>query len=178
MDTYFKAAVCDLDKLLDEFELNTDECDLSRAPQNPYDSKHHSLPLDLDFLQRVYPTQKLQENANSYTASEEISQASHTRPNEGILNCSSQNERSVSGPDILTIVNSAFSEGSQGSNLNSNVYDPKDETACEKLPSEPPDGSMCSPVSEEIHGGNAAESITSEDECKVESTPSDLLHRH
>uniref|UniRef100_A0A669Q9T8 Zinc finger FYVE domain-containing protein n=1 Tax=Phasianus colchicus TaxID=9054 RepID=A0A669Q9T8_PHACC len=317
MDTYFKAAVCDLDKLLDEFELNTDECDLSRAPQNPCDSKHHSLPLDLGFLQRVYPTQKLQENANSCTVSEEISQASHTRPNEGIPNCSSQNERSVSGPDILTIVNSASSEGSQGSNLgssipmcdlvsdisnlirsagtnvntqklqpgdsycsedclsgfgkscmplsgcvfslgcrgvlcteqndgdsmlqhsgplkteesnqlalksdvfgkaevsdlcdyhftlkiqscievfdhleqtahpnttcvsetlqNSNVYDPKDETACEKLPSEPQDGSTCSPVSEEIHGGNTAECVTLEDQCKMESMPSGLPHRH
>uniref|UniRef100_G1N4C5 Zinc finger FYVE domain-containing protein n=1 Tax=Meleagris gallopavo TaxID=9103 RepID=G1N4C5_MELGA len=239
MDTYFKAAVCDLDKLLDEFELNTDECDLSRAPQNPYDSKHCSLPLDLGFLQRVYPTQKLQENANSCTASEEISQASHTRPNEGIPNCSSQNERSVSGLDILTIVNDASSEGCQGSNLgssipmcdlvndisnlirsagtnvntqklqpgdllysrvlkyliilnkplililrvsetlqNSNVYDPKDETACEKLPSEPQDGSTCSPGSEEIHGGNTAECVTLEDQCKMESMPSDLPHKH
>uniref|UniRef100_A0A8C9FED8 Zinc finger FYVE domain-containing protein n=1 Tax=Pavo cristatus TaxID=9049 RepID=A0A8C9FED8_PAVCR len=317
MDTYFKAAVCDLDKLLDEFELNTDECDLSRTPQNAHDSTHHSLPLDLDFLQHVYPTQKLQEDANSCTASEEISQASHIRPNEGILNCSSQNERSVSGPDILTVVNSASSEGSQDSNLgssipmcdlvsdisnlirsaganvgtqrlqpgdshcsedclsgfgksciplpdcvfslgcrgvscteqndgdsmlqhsgplkteesnqlalksdvfakaevsdlcdyhftlkiqscievfdhleqtahpntacvsetlqNSNVYDPKDETACEKLPSEPQDGSTYSAVSKEIHGGNAAESVTLEDECKMESTPSDLPYRH
>ncbi|OXB82647.1 UNVERIFIED_CONTAM: hypothetical protein H355_003942 [Colinus virginianus] len=317
MDTYFKAAVCDLDKLLDEFELNSDEYDHSRAPQNPYDPKHHSLPLDLDFLQQVYPTQKLQESANSCTASEEISQASHTRPNEGILDCSSQNERSVSGPDILTIVNSASSAGSQSSNLgssvpmcdlvsdisnlirsagasvdtqklqpgdshcsedclsgsgkscvplpdrmfslgcrgvscaeqndgdsvlqhsgplkteesnqlalesdvfakpevsdlcdyhlalkiqscvevfdhleqtahpntacvsetlqNSNVYDPKDETACEKLPSESKDGSTCSPVREEIHGGNATENVTLEDQCKVESVPSDLLHRH
>ncbi|XP_021237106.1 zinc finger FYVE domain-containing protein 16 isoform X2 [Numida meleagris] len=178
MDTYFKAAVCDLDKLLDEFELNTDECDFSRAPQNPYDSKHRSLPLDLEFLQRVYPTQKLQENANSCTASEEISQASHTRPNEGILNCSSQNERSVSGPDILSTVNSASSEGSQGSNLNSNVYDPKDEAAYEKLPSEPQDGSTCSPVSKEMYGGNAAENVTLEDQCKMESMPSDLPNRH
>ncbi|XP_042722134.1 zinc finger FYVE domain-containing protein 16 [Lagopus leucura] len=178
MDTYFKAAVCDLDKLLDEFELNTDECDLSRAPQNPYDSKHRSLPLDLGFLQHVYPTQKPQENANSCPASEEISQASHTRPNEGIPNCSSQNERSVSGPDILTIVNSASSEGSQGSNLNSKVYDPRDETACEKLPSEPQDGSMCSPVSEETHGGNTAECVTLEDQCKMESMPSNLPHTH
>ncbi|XP_072215540.1 zinc finger FYVE domain-containing protein 16 isoform X2 [Excalfactoria chinensis] len=190
MDTYFRAAVCDLDKLLDEFELNTDECDLSRAPQNPYDSKHCSLSVDLDFLQHVYPAQKLQEDANGCTAPEEISQASHTRPNEGILNCSSLNERSVSGPDILTAVSSASTEGSQGSDLgssvpvcelvhdNSNVYDPKDETTCEKLPSEPQDESMCSPVSKEIHGRSAAESVTPEDQCKMEFTPSDLLHRH
>uniref|UniRef100_A0A8C2SQL5 Zinc finger FYVE domain-containing protein n=1 Tax=Coturnix japonica TaxID=93934 RepID=A0A8C2SQL5_COTJA len=284
MDTYFRAAVCDLDKLLDELELNTDECDLSRAPQNPCDSKHCSLPVDLDFLQCMYPTQKLQEDANGCTASEEISQASHTRPNEGILNCSSLNERSVSGPDILTNVSSASTEGSQGSDLgsslpmcdlvhdvsnlicsdvansgfdkyciplpdfvfslgcgvvscteqndgnsvlhiqdllkqkrvsdlcdyhftlkiqscieifnhleqiahpntacvsetlqNSNVCDPKDETACEKLPSEPQDESVCSPVSKEIPGRSAAESVTSEDQCKMEPLPSDLLHRH
>ncbi|OXB62460.1 hypothetical protein ASZ78_014454 [Callipepla squamata] len=317
MDTYFKAAVCDLDKLLDEFELNTDEYDHTRAPQNPYDPKHHSLPLGLDFWQQVYPTQKLQESANSCTASEEISQASHTGPNEGILDCSSQNERIASGPDILTIVNSTSSAGSQSSNLgsrvpmcdlvsdisnlirsasasvdtqklqpgdshcsedclsgsgkscvplpdrmfslgcrgvscaeqndgdsvlqhsgplkteesnqlalesdvfakpevsdlcdyhlaltiqscvevfdhleqtahpntacvsetlqNSNVYDPKDETACEKLPSQSKDGSTCSPVREEIHGGDATENVTLEDQCKVESVPSDLLHRH
>lgn len=107
--------------LLISFLLKIDECDLSRAPQNPYDSKHRSLPLDLGFLQHVYPTQKPQENANSCPASEEISQASHTRPNEGIPNCSSQNERSVSGPDILTIVNSASSEESQSSNLGSSI---------------------------------------------------------
>ncbi|NXI73887.1 ZFY16 protein, partial [Anseranas semipalmata] len=115
MDSYFKAAVCDLDKLLDEFEQNTDECDFYRTPQNPYDSKHHSLSSDLDCLQHVYPTLKLQEDAKGCAASEEISLASPTGPNERILNYSSQNEKSVAGPDLLSTVDSGSSKEIQAS---------------------------------------------------------------
>ncbi|NXK53905.1 ZFY16 protein, partial [Chauna torquata] len=117
MDSYFKAAVCDLDKLLDEFEENTDECDFYRTSQNPCDSKHHSLSSDLDCLQHVYPTPKLQEEANSCMASEVVSLAGHTEPNEGFLNYLSQNEKSVAGPDLLSTVDSGSSKEIHASNL-------------------------------------------------------------
>uniref|UniRef100_A0A7M4E085 Zinc finger FYVE domain-containing protein n=1 Tax=Crocodylus porosus TaxID=8502 RepID=A0A7M4E085_CROPO len=41
MDRYFKAAVCDLDKLLDEFEENADENDCFRTAPDQCNSKHH-----------------------------------------------------------------------------------------------------------------------------------------
>ncbi|KFQ41161.1 Zinc finger FYVE domain-containing protein 16, partial [Nestor notabilis] len=120
MDSYFKAAVCDLDKLLDEFEQNTDEYDCYRTPQNPYDSKHHSLSSVLDCLQHTYPTPKLQEDANSCTSSEEISLASHLGAHEVLPSYSSQNEQqNVSGPDLLSTVDSSSLNEIQASNLGS-----------------------------------------------------------
>ncbi|KAM6391498.1 zinc finger FYVE domain-containing protein 16 [Rhynochetos jubatus] len=114
MDSYFKAAVCDLDKLLDEFEQNTDEYDCYRTSQNPCDSKHHSLPSVLDCLQHIYPTPKLQEDAAS---SEENSPASHTETSETLLSYSPQNEKSVTGPDLLSTVDSGSLSEIQASNL-------------------------------------------------------------
>uniref|UniRef100_A0A663N7J2 Zinc finger FYVE domain-containing protein n=1 Tax=Athene cunicularia TaxID=194338 RepID=A0A663N7J2_ATHCN len=116
MDSYFKAAVCDLDKLLDEFEQNADECDCYRTPRNPYDSKHHSLSSVLDCLQHVYPTPKLQEGANSCTSSEEISLASHIGTSEVLPSYSPQNEKSVAGPDLLSTVDSGSLNEIQASN--------------------------------------------------------------
>ncbi|XP_035752491.1 zinc finger FYVE domain-containing protein 16 isoform X2 [Egretta garzetta] len=117
MDSYFKAAVCDLDKLLDEFEQNTDEYDCYRTPQNPCDSKHHSLSSVLDCLQHVYPTPKLQEDASNCTSSAEISLAGHTGTSEVLLSYSPQNEKSVAGPDLLSTVDSGSLNEIQASNL-------------------------------------------------------------
>ncbi|NXN16583.1 ZFY16 protein, partial [Indicator maculatus] len=118
MESYFKAAVCDLDKLLDEFEKSAaDECDCYRTPQNPYDSKHHSLSSVLDCLPCVYPTPKRQEDAISYISSEEISPASHIGTSEELLNYSQQNEKSVAGPDLLSTVDSGSLSETQASNL-------------------------------------------------------------
>ncbi|XP_072716761.1 zinc finger FYVE domain-containing protein 16 isoform X2 [Ciconia boyciana] len=117
MDSYFKAAVCDLDKILDEFEQNTDEYDCYRTPQNPYDSKHHSLSSVLDCLQHVYPTPKLQEDANNCTSSQEVSLASHIGTSEALLSYSPQNEKGVAGPDLLSTVDSGSLNEIQTSNL-------------------------------------------------------------
>ncbi|XP_054040534.1 zinc finger FYVE domain-containing protein 16 isoform X1 [Rissa tridactyla] len=117
MDSYFKAAVCDLDKLLDEFEQNTDEYDCYRTPHNPYDSKHHSLSSVLDCLHNVYPTPKQQEDANNCTSSEEISLPGHIGTNEALLSYSPQNEKSVAGPDLLSTVDSGSLNEIQASNL-------------------------------------------------------------
>ncbi|KFQ92781.1 Zinc finger FYVE domain-containing protein 16, partial [Nipponia nippon] len=117
MDSYFKAAVCDLDKLLDEFEQNTDEYDCYRTPQNPYDSKHHSLSSVLDCLQHVCPTPELQEDADNCTSSEEISLASHIGTSEALLSYSPQNEKSIAGPDLLSTVDSGSLNEIQASTL-------------------------------------------------------------
>ncbi|NWQ89901.1 ZFY16 protein, partial [Burhinus bistriatus] len=117
MDSYFKAAVCDLDKLLDEFEQNTDEYDCYRTPHNPYDSKHHSLSSDLDCLQHIYPTPTLQEDANNCTSSEEVSVASHIERSEALLSYSPQNEKNVAGPDLLSTVDSGSLNEIEASNL-------------------------------------------------------------
>ncbi|KAM9213292.1 zinc finger FYVE domain-containing protein 16 isoform 1-T2 [Leptosomus discolor] len=117
MDSYFKAAVCDLDKLLDEFEQNTDEYDCYRTPQNAYDSKHHSLSSVLDCLQQVYPTPKQQEFANNCTSSEEVSLASHVGTSEALLCYSPQNEKNIAGPDLLSTVDSGSLNEIQASNL-------------------------------------------------------------
>ncbi|NXY79192.1 ZFY16 protein, partial [Glareola pratincola] len=117
MDSYFKAAVCDLDKLLDEFEQNTDEYDCYRTPHNPYDSKHHSLSSVLDCLHNVYPTPKQQEDANDCTSSEEISLVGRIGTNEALLSYSPQNEKSVAGPDLLSTVDSGSLNEIQASNL-------------------------------------------------------------
>ncbi|XP_051498992.1 zinc finger FYVE domain-containing protein 16 isoform X2 [Apus apus] len=116
MDSYFKAAVCDLDKLLDEFEQNTDENDCYRTPQNLYDSKQHSLSSVLDCL-HLYPTPKLQEDANNCTSSEEIPLASHIGTSEVLLSYSPQNEQSIAGPDLLSTVDSSSLHEIDASNL-------------------------------------------------------------
>ncbi|KAM6034690.1 zinc finger FYVE domain-containing protein 16 isoform 2-T4 [Chlamydotis macqueenii] len=115
MDSYFKAAVCDLDKLLDEFEQNTDEYDCYRTPQSPHDSKHLSSVLDC--LQYIHPTPKLQEGANNCTSAEAISQASHTGTSEALLSFSPQNEKSIAGPDLLSTVDSGPLNEIQASSL-------------------------------------------------------------
>ncbi|XP_061873453.1 zinc finger FYVE domain-containing protein 16 isoform X2 [Colius striatus] len=117
MDSYFKAAVCDLDKLLDEFEQNTDEYDCYRTSQNSYDSKHHTLSSVLNHLQHVYPTPKLQEDANNCTSSEEISLAGHTGTSKVLPSYQPQNEKSVAGPDLLSTVDSGSLSEIQASNL-------------------------------------------------------------
>ncbi|KFQ31859.1 Zinc finger FYVE domain-containing protein 16, partial [Mesitornis unicolor] len=115
MDSYFKAAVCDLDKLLDEFEQNTDEYDCYRTPQNSYES--NSLSSVLDCLQHVYPTPKQQEDANNCTSSKEISQASYTGTREVLLSYSPQNEKNVAGPDLLSTVDSGSLNETQATDV-------------------------------------------------------------
>ncbi|KAM6304445.1 zinc finger FYVE domain-containing protein 16 isoform 2-T3 [Podargus strigoides] len=95
MESYFKAAVCDLDKLLDEFEQNT----------------------VLDCLQHVYPTPKLQENAKNCSSSEETSLVSHIGTSDVLLSYSPQNEKSVAGPDLLSTVDSGSLNEIEASNL-------------------------------------------------------------
>ncbi|NXU80295.1 ZFY16 protein, partial [Oreotrochilus melanogaster] len=115
MDSFFKAAVCELDKLLDEFEQSTGESDYYRTAQNPYDSKHHFSSSVLDGL-CPHSSPELQEDANSCTSSKEIPLASHTGTSE-VLSYSPQNEQSVSELHLLSAVDSGSLNETQASNL-------------------------------------------------------------
>ncbi|XP_054507602.2 zinc finger FYVE domain-containing protein 16 [Agelaius phoeniceus] len=103
MDSYFKAAVCDLDKLLDEFEQNTDEYECFSAPQNPYDSKLSSV---LDCLEHAQPTAELPEDPAGCPAPEESSPCVPAGTRD-VLSFSPPKERGVAGPDLLSTVDSS-----------------------------------------------------------------------
>ncbi|XP_043370880.1 zinc finger FYVE domain-containing protein 16 isoform X2 [Dermochelys coriacea] len=110
MDNYFKAAVCDLDKLLDEFEQNTDELDCYRTAANQCNSIQHSVSSELDYLQPVFLIPKVQEYVSS-CMSEEFSLASQATTNTAKfeLNSSAQNEKNVTGLDLLSTVDGGAS---------------------------------------------------------------------
>lgn len=102
MDSYFKAAVCDLDKLLDEFEQNTDECECFRTPQNPYDSKLSSV---LDCLEHAHPTPGLPQDPARCPAPEQSSLFAPAGTGN-VLGYSPAKEKGVAGPDLLSTVDS------------------------------------------------------------------------
>uniref|UniRef100_A0A8C3RT00 Zinc finger FYVE domain-containing protein n=1 Tax=Chelydra serpentina TaxID=8475 RepID=A0A8C3RT00_CHESE len=111
MDSYFKAAVCDLDKLLDEFEQNSDELDCYRTAAYQCDSIQHSVSSELDYLQPVFLVPKVQEYVSSCSMSEEFSLASQATTNTAKfeLNSSAQNEKNVTGLDLLSTVDGGAS---------------------------------------------------------------------
>nr|XP_020645902.1 zinc finger FYVE domain-containing protein 16 isoform X1 [Pogona vitticeps]XP_020645903.1 zinc finger FYVE domain-containing protein 16 isoform X1 [Pogona vitticeps] len=113
MDSYFKAAVSDLDKLLDEFEENTDELENSKTV-NTHDPKHHLLSSELDYQQPVFLGPYVQGNIR-YTVSDELSLSTQTAniANFEQLN-SEQNEKNVTGLDLLSMV-----DGSSDKSLSS-----------------------------------------------------------
>ncbi|XP_056369251.1 zinc finger FYVE domain-containing protein 16 [Oenanthe melanoleuca] len=102
MDSYFKAAVCDLDKLLDEFEQNTDECECFRTPQNPYDSKLSSV---LDCLEHADPRAGQPEDPVRCPAPEQSSLCASAGTVD-VLSYSPPREKGVAGPDLLSTVDS------------------------------------------------------------------------
>ncbi|XP_068032630.1 zinc finger FYVE domain-containing protein 16 isoform X1 [Anomalospiza imberbis] len=103
MDSYFKAAVCDLDKLLDEFEQNTDECECFSTPQNPYDPKLSSV---LDCLEHAHPTPELPEDPAGCPAPQESSLCAPAGTSD-VLSFSPPKEKGVAGPDLLSTVDSS-----------------------------------------------------------------------
>ncbi|KAL2294105.1 hypothetical protein Nmel_007826 [Mimus melanotis] len=102
MDSYFKAAVCDLDKLLDEFEQNTDECECFRTPQNRYDSKLSSV---LDCLEHADPTPGQPEDPARCPAPEQSSLCAPAGTGS-VLSYSPPKEKGAAGPDLLSTVDS------------------------------------------------------------------------
>ncbi|XP_061477572.1 zinc finger FYVE domain-containing protein 16-like isoform X2 [Rhineura floridana] len=113
MESYFKAAVSDLDKLLDEFEQNADELENNKIV-NPPDSKSHLLSSELDYEQPKLLEPDVQENISSCTTSTDLSLSTQTTnvANFEPLN-SEQNEKNVTGLDLLSMVDGGSSDKNQ-----------------------------------------------------------------
>ncbi|KAF6128295.1 hypothetical protein HJG60_020626 [Phyllostomus discolor] len=112
MDSYFKAAVNDLDKLLDDFEQNPDEQDYLQDAQNAYDYNHCSVSSELASSQLTLPLPKDQQCINCCVSSEtcyETNQISlNEKTHEGLT--SIQNEKNVTGLDLLSSVDGGTSD--------------------------------------------------------------------
>ncbi|XP_069848889.1 zinc finger FYVE domain-containing protein 16-like isoform X1 [Dipodomys merriami] len=112
MESYFKAAVCDLDKLLDDFEQNPDEQDYLQHPQNTYDSNHCSVSSELASSQLTLLLPKDQQCVNKCASSETCCEKNETllteKPLEGLT--SIQSEKNVTGLDLLSSVDGSTSD--------------------------------------------------------------------
>uniref|UniRef100_A0A8C6RK08 Zinc finger FYVE domain-containing protein n=1 Tax=Nannospalax galili TaxID=1026970 RepID=A0A8C6RK08_NANGA len=117
MDSYFKAAVSDLDKLLDDFEQNPDEQDYLQGAQNAYASNHCSVSSELASSQLTLLLSKDQRCVSSSPSPETCCET-----NEGFLNekmheglTSRQSEKNVTGLDLLSSVDASTSDEIQPS---------------------------------------------------------------
>ncbi|KAM4875834.1 zinc finger FYVE domain-containing protein 16 [Thomomys bottae] len=112
MDHYFKAAVCDLDKLLDDFEQNPDEQDYLQGPQNTYDDNHCSVSSELASSQLTLLLPKAQQYVNNCASSEACCEKNETflteKPLEGLT--AIQSEKNVTGLDLLSSVDGSTSD--------------------------------------------------------------------
>lgn len=82
MDSYFKAAVSDLDRLLDDFEQNPDEQDYLQDAQNANDSNHCSVSSELASSQLIPLLPKDQQCIDSCGSSETCFEANEISLNE------------------------------------------------------------------------------------------------
>ncbi|XP_051028559.1 zinc finger FYVE domain-containing protein 16 [Acomys russatus] len=117
MDSYFKAAVSDLDKLLDDFEQNPDKQDYLQDTQNAYASNHCSVSSELASPQLALLLPKDQRCTSSCASSETCCETNETflkeKPPEGLT--SRQNEKNVVGLDLLSSVDANTSDEIQPS---------------------------------------------------------------
>ncbi|XP_068837545.1 zinc finger FYVE domain-containing protein 16 [Capricornis sumatraensis] len=111
MDSYFKAAVSDLDRLLDDFEQNPDEQDYLQDAQKAYDSKHYSVSSELTASQGTSLLPKDQQCINC-VSSETGYETNQIALSEKILEglTSLQNEKNVTGLDLLSSVDGGTSD--------------------------------------------------------------------
>ncbi|XP_066472325.1 zinc finger FYVE domain-containing protein 16 isoform X2 [Tiliqua scincoides] len=114
MDSYFKAAVSDLDKLLDEFELNTGEHEDNKTV-NLQDSKYHLLTSELDYQQPKSLEPSVQEDSSSCAIAEELSLSTQTTNVAHFEQLNS--EKNVTGLDLLSMVDGGSSDENQSSCL-------------------------------------------------------------
>ncbi|KAI5144262.1 Zinc Finger Fyve Domain-Containing Protein 16 [Manis pentadactyla] len=112
MDSYFKAAVSDLDKLLDDFEQNPDEQGYLQGAQNAYDSNHCSVSSELASSQLTSLLPKNQQCINCCATSETCYEATQFSLNKKTLEelTSVQNEKNVTGLDLLSSVDGGTSD--------------------------------------------------------------------
>ncbi|XP_028711815.1 zinc finger FYVE domain-containing protein 16 isoform X2 [Peromyscus leucopus] len=119
MDSYFKAAVSDLDKLLDDFEQNPDKQDYLQDAQDVYASNHCSVSSESASPQLALLLPKDQRCIGSCVSSERCCETSETflseKTREG-LTCR-QNEKNVAGLDLLSSVDASTSDEVQPSCL-------------------------------------------------------------
>ncbi|XP_075397338.1 zinc finger FYVE domain-containing protein 16 isoform X2 [Tenrec ecaudatus] len=115
MDSYFKAAVSDLDKLLDDFEQNPDQQDYLHEAQNVYDSNHCSVSSELASSQLTSPLPKDPQCINTFASSETSSETNQNALTETTLEglTSVQSEKNVTGLDLLSSVDSGTSDESK-----------------------------------------------------------------
>ncbi|XP_051038924.1 zinc finger FYVE domain-containing protein 16 isoform X2 [Phodopus roborovskii] len=112
MDSYFKAAVSDLDKLLDDFEQNPDKQDYLQDAQNVYASNHCSVSSEPASPQLVLLLPKDQRCGGSCASSETGSETNETFLNKETHEGSTcrQNEKNVTGLDLLSSVDASTSD--------------------------------------------------------------------
>ncbi|XP_012998889.1 zinc finger FYVE domain-containing protein 16 isoform X3 [Cavia porcellus] len=117
MDSYFKAAVSDLDKLLDDFEQNPEEQDYLQGVQNAYDSHSCSVSSELAPSQPAPLLPKDQQCAHGYASLETRREADEISLSEGALKglTSLPNEKNVTGLDLLSSVDAGTSDDIQPS---------------------------------------------------------------
>ncbi|XP_047411237.1 zinc finger FYVE domain-containing protein 16 isoform X2 [Sciurus carolinensis] len=112
MDSYFKAAISDLDKLLDDFEQNPDEQDYLQDAKNAYDSNRCSVSSELASSQLTSLLPKDQHCISNCVSSETCHEANEISLNgktlEGLT--SMQNEKNVTGLDLLSSVDGSTSD--------------------------------------------------------------------
>lgn len=118
MDSYFKAAVCDLDKLLDDLEENTDELESYRAVVSAPEINHHSFSSELLYFQPEISAPKSQHGigASSLEPLFTLEPTSTSKASLEELN-TTQNEKNITGPDLLSMVDNGISDEIQSSSL-------------------------------------------------------------
>ncbi|XP_015674042.1 zinc finger FYVE domain-containing protein 16 [Protobothrops mucrosquamatus] len=116
MDSYFKAAVSDLDKLLDEFEQHADELENS-STINLCNSEHHLVLSDSSCQQPKSFEPNVEKNV-SCAVSDACSLSSQTTKAASFEQLNSdQNEKNVTGLDLLSMVGDGSSDKNQSSCL-------------------------------------------------------------
>uniref|UniRef100_A0A8C7UBN1 FYVE-type domain-containing protein n=1 Tax=Oncorhynchus mykiss TaxID=8022 RepID=A0A8C7UBN1_ONCMY len=100
MDSFFKAAVCDLDKLLDDFELNTDEHECRSVSLSPPSYPGHSLGAQ-GFLPEPSKVPHSLPDLNSLHYGSASSSPDHPSPSS--VECETK-ARPLTGVDLLSSV--------------------------------------------------------------------------
>ncbi|XP_075693984.1 zinc finger FYVE domain-containing protein 16 isoform X2 [Rhinoderma darwinii] len=119
MDTYFQAAVVDLDKVLDDFEQNTDELETFQSCDAPPSPNQSALSSGNFYLQPDFPAP----GKPSYGSSHEEPPSPVCLNEEDLKNVTpvSQGERNVTGPDLLSCVEEGKSNEDESSTGRSSV---------------------------------------------------------
>ncbi|XP_072462366.1 zinc finger FYVE domain-containing protein 16 isoform X2 [Notamacropus eugenii] len=120
MDSYFKAAVNDLDKLLDDFEQSTDEHDHYHTAENSFNASYCSISSELPSSKPVPLVLKDQQCFSSGTTSEIFCGTNQPATNGkklGGLTSPIQNEKNLTGLDLLSTVDGGSSDEIQPSSL-------------------------------------------------------------